>query len=196
MKINEANILLICARNFTPQQANERHWQERWSENIKTARLLTCPESNAQPAKLFQLWVDEIVETISKSSAPIVLICHSFAVAATCQAIHKLSQNDIEKIKGGFFVSPAMFNFTEQNAVKFVNKLESSLYLAKKLPFPSFVLASNNDDKLDQQAARELSQNLGAFFLDAGANGHIDETTGHGPWPEGLLVFSQFMQKL
>ncbi|MDN5248895.1 MAG: alpha/beta hydrolase [Alphaproteobacteria bacterium] len=196
MKINEANILIISARNFTPQQTNERHWQERWSEHIKTARLLACPNIHAEPAKLFQLWVDQIATVISTSSAPIVLICHSCAVAATCQAIQKLSQDNIEKIKGGFFVSPAIFSFTEQNKISFINNLELSMYPAKKLSFPSFVLASNNDNKLDQKAVRDLSQALGGFFLDAGANGHIDETTGHGPWPEGLMVFSQFMQKL
>jgi predicted alpha/beta hydrolase family esterase len=31
---------------------------------------------------------------------------------------------------------------------------------------------------------------------DAGESGHINIASGHGPWPEGLLQFGQFLKKL
>jgi predicted alpha/beta hydrolase family esterase len=33
-------------------------------------------------------------------------------------------------------------------------------------------------------------------FIDAGAAGHINVDSGHGPWPEGSLAFANFMAKL
>ena len=40
-----------------------------------------------------------------------------------------------------------------------------------------------------------LSQ-LRATLSDAGESGHINVESGHGPWPEGLLQFGQFLRKL
>lgn len=196
MKINDANILLISARNFAPQQNIERHWQERWSANIKTAKLIDCPKAPLPKEQLFQLWVEHIAQSINATTGPIVLIAHSFAVAATLQALELLAQEDKDKLKGGFFVAPSMFHFTAQGELELTDELDASPYPNAPLPFPSFILASNNDHKVSQAQAQELCQKLESFFLDTGANGHIDETSGHGPWPEGLLVFSQFMQKL
>jgi predicted alpha/beta hydrolase family esterase len=30
----------------------------------------------------------------------------------------------------------------------------------------------------------------------AGDAGHINTASGHGPWPEGLLMFTRLMQRL
>jgi hypothetical protein len=41
-----------------------------------------------------------------------------------------------------------------------------------------------------------LAADLGAQFLDAGAAGHINVASGHGPWPEGSMAFANFIAKL
>ena len=35
-----------------------------------------------------------------------------------------------------------------------------------------------------------------ADFHQAGNAGHINVHSGHGPWPEGLLMFTRLMQRL
>ena len=43
-------------------------------------------------------------------------------------------------------------------------------------------------------------QKLGELWnipvFDAGEAGKLDETSGHGPWPEGLMSFAGFLKKL
>ncbi|MFB2608362.1 alpha/beta hydrolase, partial [Rhizobium phaseoli] len=36
----------------------------------------------------------------------------------------------------------------------------------------------------------------GSFLVDAGEAGHINADSGHGPWPEGTMVFAQFLSRL
>ena len=44
--------------------------------------------------------------------------------------------------------------------------------------------------------AENMAANWGSLFMDAGESGHINGESGHGPWPEGLMVFSKFMNHL
>jgi len=34
------------------------------------------------------------------------------------------------------------------------------------------------------------------MFIDACESGHINSESGHGPWPEGSMVFAEFMTQL
>jgi uncharacterized protein len=36
----------------------------------------------------------------------------------------------------------------------------------------------------------------GSLLVEAGEAGHIDHTSGHGPWPEGMMRFAGFLSKL
>ncbi len=53
----------------------------------------------------------------------------------------------------------------------------------QRLPFPSIVVASTDDPFMAQPHARELAHAWGSDFVDAGAAGHINVVSGHGPWP-------------
>ena len=33
-------------------------------------------------------------------------------------------------------------------------------------------------------------------LVDAGASGHLNDESGHGPWPEGLMRFAGFLKSL
>ncbi len=65
-----------------------------------------------------------------------------------------------------------------------------------KLPFPAHLIVGNNDLYCAQARAEVLAQKWGAKFTDAGEVGHINVVSGHGPWPEGLLQFGQFLKGL
>lgn len=58
------------------------------------------------------------------------------------------------------------------------------------------MVGSSDDPYADLLFARHLAQDVGAEFIDAGAAGHINVDSGHGPWPEGSLAFANFMAKL
>ena len=67
------------------------------------------------------------------------------------------------------------------------------LYSKKKINTPVY-LPQSLINWLNE--IKKLAHCWGAQILEAGEQGHIDSNSGHGPWPEGLLVFIQFLKKL
>ena len=58
-----------------------------------------------------------------------------------------------------------------------------------RLPFPSIVAASTNDELGDFENVRSLAQDWGSRFIDVGPVGHLNPASGFGDWPgaEALL---------
>jgi hypothetical protein len=63
----------------------------------------------------------------------------------------------------------------------------------RPLPFPSVLVASRNDPYATLDAASDLAAEWGSAVIDAGAAGHINVDSGHGPWPEGHLYLERLM---
>ena len=64
------------------------------------------------------------------------------------------------------------------------------------LPFPSILVASTNDVFVSVERAVDMATAWGSELHFAGEAGHINVESGHGPWPEGLLMFTRLMQRL
>jgi predicted alpha/beta hydrolase family esterase len=64
----------------------------------------------------------------------------------------------------------------------------------KLLPFPSIVVASNNDPFLTTTRAREMARLWGSRFVDAGPAGHINGDSGVGDWPEGKRLLRLLLE--
>ncbi len=58
------------------------------------------------------------------------------------------------------------------------------------LPFPSLLVISASDPYCNARARSGPGQRLGFGFPRSGGRGHINVASGHGPWPEGLLMFT------
>ena len=187
MKIAQADILIIPG--YT--NAGPDHWQSRWEAKIPTARRVQQAEWS-KPVR--DDWVQTIRETIAQCDRPVVLVGHSLGAAA---AIHATMDRDAcpeaQKIVGGFFVCPPD---VENPEIRPRHLLTFGPYPTEPLPYPSFVVASRNDDFSTYEKAAETAANWGSFLVDAGEAGHINEKSGHGPWPEGLMVFAEFMKRL
>ena len=65
-----------------------------------------------------------------------------------------------------------------------------------RLPFPARVIASSTDPFCSVERAQELGAAWGADVSILANAGHINEESGHGPWPEGLLTFGAFLKSL
>lgn len=69
-------------------------------------------------------------------------------------------------------------------------------YRRDPLPFPSVTIASRSDPFCAFEKAEEMAACWGSLFLGGGDSGHLNEESGHGPWPEGLIVFARFIARL
>lgn len=184
MKIRDVNILIVPGDD----NPGPDHWLRRWAAKMATARLLGSAATGRDQ------WVAELRQAICAATRPVVLVAHAIGVAACVQAVH--GQEGIKaaaRIKGGFFVAPPDLSNTG-NGTGYTSIFGP--YPTDPLPFPSFVIASRTDPASSLEKTAEMAADWGAHLVDAGDAGQIDTKSGHGPWPEGLMVFAGFMKRL
>lgn len=179
MKATEVNILIIP--DFFFKESNEI-WHERWEKKLSTAKTISS-QKHKLTKENFNQWVEEIEFVIQKISKeknpkPIIFIAHGLGVLASMIAAHEK-----RNILGGFFVTP-----TSENIYNF--------QYPENLLYQTTIILSENDPESNIFKIKKLSQNWEASLVNARKSGHIDKISGHGPWPEGLLVFIKFLSSL
>ncbi len=182
MKASDAEILIIPG--YT--NSGPAHWQSRWEEKLSTARRVEQQEWH-KPVR--EDWVARIIKEVNAAQKPVVLVAHSLGVAAAIHAIPHFQR----PVAGAFLVAPP----DVANATIRPQHLQTfGPYPRNPLPFPSMVIASKNDPFMTFDTAEALAASWGATFIDAGESGHINADSGHGPWPEGTMVFARFLSRL
>jgi uncharacterized protein len=183
MKTSDVDILVVPDRG----DAQPDHWQARWERNLKTARRIEQTEWQAPRGSD---WADRIFAVARTQIRPTVLVAHGLGVLAVAHAAERLGAT---AVVGAFLVAPLDSSTAPAGA------LESGGFWPvpdEAMPWPAVVVASANDPLCSLDTARALSKQWGAAFTDAGPVGHLDIDSGHGPWPEGLLRFGQFLREL
>lgn len=182
MKVKDADILIVPGyTNSGPD-----HWQTRWEQKLSTARRVEQAEWS-KPVR--GDWVAEVVKHVNEATKPVVIVAHSLGIPTVLHAMPLIK----DKIAGAFFVAPP--DVTDET-IRPKHLMTFGPYPQEKLPFPSVIIASRNDPFSSYEAAETLAASLGSQLIDAGESGHINAESGHGPWPEGTLVFTQFLSKL
>ena len=182
MKVSEAEILIVPGyTNSGPD-----HWQTRWQSKLSTARRVEQAEWT-KPVR--DDWVQRVAEEVAAATKPVVLIAHSLGVAAAVHAVPQLGG----KVAGAFLVAPPDVANPD---IRPKHLMTFGPYPRDPLPFPSLVVASRNDPFGGYEHADDIAAAWGSLLLDAGESGHINAESGHGPWPEGTMVFAQFLSRL
>ena len=107
--------------------------------------------------------------------------------------MHAAARLTDTKVRGAFLVSAPDL---ELNAQVSPETRPFAPVPRDPLPFPSMLVASSNDPFCTIERAAEFATCWGSDFHVAGDAGHINTSSGHGPWPEGLLMFTRLMQRL
>lgn len=183
MKASEAEILIVPG--YT--NSGPSHWQTRWETKLGSARRVEQAEWT-KPVR--EDWVARMIAEINAASKPVVIVAHSLGVAA---AVHAIAEAGSDKIAGAFLVAPPD---VANPAIRPKHLLTFGPYPRNLLPFPSLIVASRNDPFGSYAHAEDIANAWGSLLVDAGESGHINAESGHGPWPEGTMVFAQFLSKL
>jgi predicted alpha/beta hydrolase family esterase len=59
-----------------------------------------------------------------------------------------------------------------------------------RLPFPSILVASSNDEYVTLDRAGAFAEAWGSRFVHIGAAGHINATSGLGAWSRGQALLA------
>jgi predicted alpha/beta hydrolase family esterase len=182
MKVKDADILIVPGyTNSGPE-----HWQTRWQSKLSTARRVEQAEWS-KPVR--EDWTERVAQAVNEAERPVVLVAHSLGVPAAIQAMPQFRK----PVAGGFFVAPPD---VANPAIRPRHLMTFGPYPREPLPFPSIVIASRNDPYGSFGAAEDIAAAWGSLFIDAGETGHINAESGHGPWPEGSMVFAKFLSQL
>lgn len=154
------------------------HWQSLWeSARPDTSRIelgmWSQPRRNA--------WVTKIDQAIRAAQAPIVLAAHSLGCNAVAWWAQLSGQPWGWPVAGALLVAPADLN-RRPLVAELADFAPTPL---GPLPFPSIVVASEDDPWITPLAAESLARAWGSHFVGAGPIGHINAASGVGWWQEG-----------
>ena len=160
------------------QNSGPRHWQTLW-EQQNPIFLRVQQRDWEHPHRAW--WMERITEEVKQSPAPIVFAAHSLGCVAIAHWAQTAPADLAAKVKGALLVAPADVDRKDSPVqIKDFHPVPKKL-----LPFPSIVVASNNDPFLTMDRAREIARTWGSRFVDVGAAGHVNGDSGLGDWPEG-----------
>jgi predicted alpha/beta hydrolase family esterase len=182
MKAKDSDILFIPGLDGS----GPAHWQTRWESKLSTGRRVHQADWSAPERAR---WTETLADAVNESERPVVLVAHSLGVAAAVQAVPLFRK----RIAGAFFVAAPDL---EAEPLAHEGLREFGPYPTAPLPFPSIFIASRNDPYSDLTKSEETAAGWGSLFIDAGEAGHLNTASGHGPWPEGSLVFAKFLSRL
>lgn len=181
MRISDFEILIIPGLGGS----GPGHWQSRWEAKLSTARRVE--QDNWLNPRL-EDWTARIIAEVEAAQRPVLLVAHSLGVTAVVHAAPRLPK---DVVRGAFLVAPPADSVLLEAAGPGFTPLPHA-----PLPFPSVLVASRTDPYAPYEESEEISYAWGSRLLDAGEAGHINNDSGHGPWPEGLMSLAGFLKQL
>jgi predicted alpha/beta hydrolase family esterase len=163
------------------------HWQTLWEQSRPdTARIelgmWSQPRRNA--------WVTKIDQAIRGAQPPIVLAAHSLGCLAVAWWAELSGQPWGWPVAGALLVAPA-----DVSARPLAAELADFAPVpSRPLPFPSIVVASEDDPWIHPDRAASLAAAWGSHFVNAGPIGHINAASGLGWWEEGQELLDRVIR--
>jgi uncharacterized protein len=129
-------------------------------------------------------WIATIDKKVSEFKlSTIVLIGHSLG----CSAIAHWANKYRRIIKGALLVAPS-----DPEAPQYTFPANGFAPIPlRKIDFKTIVVASEDDVWVSLERARLFAQHWGSEFVNIGAAGHINVSSGYTDWNEGLQILQR-----
>jgi predicted alpha/beta hydrolase family esterase len=161
------------------------HWQSLWEAARLGFRRVEQRDWH-RPSR--GEWIDSLERAVAEARPPILLVAHSLGCIAVA---HWAANRDAAGIAGALLVAPPWLH----DSAACAEELRSFLPMpTARLPFPSTLVASENDPYLPIEFAPRLARLWGSEFVNVGRQGHINIASGHGSWPAGERLLDRFVQ--
>jgi len=147
------------------------HWQSLWEDRDHEYRRVEQRDWDAPDR---DEWVAALDAAVAGCAAPPLLVAHSLGCALVAHWGGEAS--------GALLVSPADVDDEARTPPETRSFAPMPM---KPLGYPAAVLASTNDPYVAEDRAVAMARAWGARFSSAGASGHVNLDSGHGPWPAG-----------
>lgn len=174
--INATVLILPGLGNSGPQ-----HWQTRWEQRFPAFQRV---EQQDWETPVRTDWVEQIDRAVmAHDPANVILVGHSLA----CTTIAYWAERYGRPIKGALLVAPSD---TEAPTYPPGTTGFAPMKLIR-LPFPSIVVASTDDEYVTPQRATAFARAWGSELVDIGPAGHINAASNLGDWEAGLALLAR-----
>ncbi len=159
----------------------DAHWQSVWANVLPNAQVI---EQDKWEGVHKDDWINRIEETLANEDlSQIILIGHSLGVATI---LHWVKQYG-HKVRGVLLVAPTdIDDLAEPIEAYGFNPMP-----LEKLPFPSIIIASENDVWISLKRANEYAELWGSEIVNVGKLGHINADSNLGEWQVGQGILKQ-----
>jgi predicted alpha/beta hydrolase family esterase len=144
------------------------HWSRQWARAHRDYRWAPEPPG---PPYVAEDRVAALQAAIAVSDEPAVLIAHS----AGCVTVAWWARRFGGPVAAALLVTPP----------------EGPDVPREVLPFRSIVVVSRDDPHGSFAYGEQLARDWGAEVFDAGPVGHLDSSSGFGPWPDGVKLVAK-----
>ncbi|MBD2723734.1 RBBP9/YdeN family alpha/beta hydrolase [Hymenobacter armeniacus] len=132
-------------------------------------------------------WVDTLEQALAgEDLRRVVLVAHSLG----CVTVAHWAGRYGHRVRGALLVAPSDVETAHYAA--FPTTGFGPMPLAR-LPFPSKIVFSQNDEWVTPVRARQFAEAWGSELVDIGDAGHINAASGHGAWPAGLALLREWL---
>ncbi|MFN8357533.1 MAG: alpha/beta hydrolase [Spirosomataceae bacterium] len=163
------------------------HWQSYWLQEFDNAVKLVQDDWE-EP--LLTDWLQRLHETIVSLNRPTVLVAHSLAVSLVA---HWADNHQHPMVKAALLVCPADVDSPAHtpDVVRNFAPMPTT-----RLPFPSVVVASENDTYVSLERASYFAECWGSQLVNVGAKGHVNASSQLEYWQEGQAILEHLLQQI
>ena len=158
------------------------HWQSHWErERSGCRRVLQTDWETPRRSD----WVAALDAAVGASGTPVVLVGHSTGCATI---VHWAGvSRHLARVRGAQLVAPS-----DPEAPSYPEGPSGFAPMPlERLPFPSIVVMSTNDEYLSTGRASQFAHAWGSRLVNAGAKGHLNSASGLGAWPAGFALVEE-----
>ncbi|AMM24687.1 RBBP9/YdeN family alpha/beta hydrolase [Variovorax sp. PAMC 28711] len=166
------------------QNSDPAHWQSRWEALHGDRRV----EQHDWMRPLRGDWSAQLEEAVLAANGPVVLVAHSLGcILVAAWAAHS---RNTHRVQFALLVAPGDL---ERDDLRQMIPGWAPI-VRTPLPFPSCLVAADNDVYCAADRSRQLAADWGARLVDAGPRGHLNSDSGLGDWPEGRALLPPILK--
>jgi predicted alpha/beta hydrolase family esterase len=157
------------------------HWQSYWERMDPRCRRV---EQLDWETPRCADWVATLAAAVARAEGEVVLVGHSSSCALIAHWAESGDERLVARVRGALLVAPSDPEGPNYPA----GPTGFAPMPRKRLPFPSTVVASEDDMYVGLAQAHAYAMDWGSAFVNLGAAGHINSSSGLGAWPSGYAL--------
>jgi predicted alpha/beta hydrolase family esterase len=162
------------------------YWQRHWADSRIDCSIVDVGASH-RPDR--NNWITRLDQATRSTGAPVLLVGHGVGALAIAWWAGLCGQEIESTVVGALLIGPP-----DPAIAQAEDRLQSFLPLPRQiLPFPSLVVASENDPAVSVDRAFSMAREWGSGFARFGECGHFGAGDGLGRWRQGEQLLDAFI---